>query len=149
MKRQIKHFHTHLPTVNFPVMLRLIGLLLLIESVFLLIPLGTSLWYGEREWRSFLFTFLLSAGCGASMAFLIHPHSLSMGKREGFLLTASVWVVFSLFGMLPFILLREGALSVSDAFFEAMSGFTTTGASPMLPIAHLPPGIIIWRSTMQ
>lgn len=148
MKRPLRHFN-YLPTINIPMMLRLIGLLLLIESVFLLIPLGTALWYGEREWTSFLFTFLISAACGASMAFLIHPRSLSMGKREGFLLTASVWIVFSLFGMLPFILLREGALSVSDAFFEAMSGFTTTGASTIRSIDYLPRGIIIWRATMQ
>ena len=76
MKRPLRHFN-YLPTINIPMMLRLIGLLLLIESVFLLIPLGTTLWYGEREWTSFLFTFLISAACGASMAFLIHPRFAS------------------------------------------------------------------------
>lgn len=71
-----------------------------------------------------------------------------MGKREGFLLTASVWVVFSVFGMIPFIIC-DTPLSVSDAFFEAMSGFTTTGASVLEDIEDMSHGIHIWRSLMQ
>lgn len=149
MKHLSHRFIAHRPIINLPVLMRLIGLLLLIESVFLLIPLGTAICYGEDSWRAFLITFLLSALGGGAMAFLIHPRTPAMGKREGFLLTALVWVVFSLFGMLPFIIIDESALSVSDAFFESMSGFTTTGASTMRSIDHLPHSLIIWRSAMQ
>lgn len=138
-----------MPNVNAPVLLRLIGLLLLIESVFLLIPLITSMVYGEECSRAFLITLLLTGITGGAMARFIHPVSSAMGKREGFLLTALVWVVFSLFGMLPFMLSEEAPLSVSDAFFEAMSGFTTTGASALPSIDSLPRGVIIWRVTMQ
>ena len=71
-----------------------------------------------------------------------------MSKRDGFLLTAMVWVVFSIFGMLPFMFCKM-PISLSDAFFEAMSGFTTTGASVLLDVTHMSHGIHIWRATMQ
>ena len=135
--------------VNFPVLLRVMGLLLIIEASFLLVPLGTCLAYGESDWKAFLISFGITLVSGCVMTFAIHPSSPSMGKREGFLLTAMVWVFFSTFGMLPFILMNERPLSVSDAFFEAMSGFTTTGASIMSSISHLSHGAIIWRSLMQ
>ena len=135
--------------VNFPVLLRVLGLLLIIEASFLLVPLGTCLLYGETDWLAFLISFAITLVAGVTMAFAIHPSSPVMGKREGFLLTAMVWVFFSTFGMLPFILMNDQPLSVSDAFFEAMSGFTTTGASIMTSISHLSHGAIIWRSLMQ
>lgn len=125
------------------------GLLLIIEAVFLLVPLGTCLIYGESDWRAFLITFAITLATGSVMTFTIHPSSPSMGKREGFLLTAMVWVFFSTFGMLPFILMSDRPLCVSDAFFEAMSGFTTTGATIMTSISHLSHGVVIWRSLMQ
>lgn len=72
-----------------------------------------------------------------------------MGKREGFLLTASVWIVFSAFGMLPMIFSPFAHMSVTDAFFEAMSGFTTTGASLIDPSGTIPNSIHIWRCLSQ
>ncbi len=137
------------PRVNLPVLLRVIGYLLLIESAFLLLPLGTALWYREADWTAFLIAAVITFASGAGMSFGIKPSSSSLGKREGFLLTASVWVVFSLFGMIPFMLMQPRPLGVCDAFFEAMSGFTTTGASIMESIDHLSHGILLWRSLMQ
>ncbi|MDE5725080.1 MAG: TrkH family potassium uptake protein [Duncaniella sp.] len=144
----LRRFRLNMPFINFPVVLRVIGLLLVIESVFLLIPMATCFYYGEDDWRSFLLTLCLSLSCGGAMT-LIHPRSSSMGKREGFLLTALVWVFFSIFGMIPFMTASTNPLSISDAFFEAMSGFTTTGASIMTSISHLSHGAVIWRSLMQ
>lgn len=144
----IRRLRLNFPFINFPVVLRVIGLLLVIESVFLLVPMATCLYYGENDWRAYLFTMCVTLSCGGSMT-LIRPRSSSMGKREGFLLTALVWIFFSIFGMLPFIFTTNGALSVSDAFFEAMSGFTTTGATIMTSISHLSHGAVIWRSLMQ
>lgn len=137
------------PNINFKSVLRVIGLLLMIESVFTLIPLGVTLYYREPDWKAFLITFAVTLGCGAAMAFGIRGRAHGMGKREGFLLTALVWVFFSAFGMLPFMLLELKPYSVSDAFFEAMSGFTTTGASIMTSISHLGHGALIWRAVMQ
>lgn len=135
--------------INFPVLLRVIGFLLLIEGVFLFLPTATCLWYGERDWEAFLITTGVTLGAGAALSYGIRPKSSSIGKREGFLLTAMVWVVFSLFGMLPFMLMERQPMGVCDAFFEAMSGFTTTGATIMLSIDHMSHGAVLWRSLMQ
>jgi len=135
-------------TVNFPVVIRVIGWLIAIEGLFMTAPLLTSLSYGEDDWLAFLWPMAACIILGSLMAGCIHPRRHDMGKREGFLLTALVWVVFSFFGMFPFIICQH-PLSVSDAFFEAMSGFTTTGASVMDSISHLSHGILLWRSEMN
>ncbi len=114
--------------VNLPMLLRVAGWLMMIEALFMLIPLATCLAYGEDDWLAFA---PVAAGTGALGLYLsrcLRPSHYSMGKRDGFLLTAMVWVVFSLFGMLPFMFCHD-SLTLSNAFFEAMSGFTTTGAS--------------------
>ena len=134
--------------INFTALARVIGLLLIVESIFMLIPLLTCYIYNETDAKAFLITILVTVGTGTLMAFGIKPSRMDMGKREGFLLTALTWVVFTIFGMLPF-LIGESQMSVSDAFFEAMSGFTTTGATVMTSIDHLSNGILIWRCLMQ
>lgn len=134
--------------INLPMLLRVSGWLMMIESLFMLIPMGTCLYFRESDWLPFALT---AAGTGATGFVLsrhIRPSHYSMSKRDGFLLTAMVWVVFSIFGMLPFMFCKM-PLSLSDAFFEAMSGFTTTGASVLLDVTHMSHGIHIWRATMQ
>lgn len=144
------NFLRYRPTViNFPVILRIIGLLLIIEGLFLTVPLATSLVYHETDWMCFLLTMVVTIVAGTIMTFGIRPRNPRMGKREGFLLTALIWIFFSIFGMIPFILMEKQPMSVSDAFFEAMSGFTTTGATVMDSISHLSHGIVMWRSLMQ
>lgn len=142
----LRYRHT---VINIPVVLRIIGLLLMIEAVFLLVPLATSLVYEEKDWLCFLVTILVTLVAGTVMTFGIKPRNPRMGKREGFLLTALIWIFFSAFGMIPFIFMDNQPMSVSDAFFEAMSGFTTTGASVLTSISHLSHGIVMWRSLMQ
>lgn len=144
------NFLRYRPTViNFPVILRIIGLLLIIEGLFLSVPLATALVYHENDWMCFLLTMVVTTVAGTIMTFGIRPRNPRMGKREGFLLTALIWVFFSIFGMIPFIFMEKQPMSVSDAFFEAMSGFTTTGATVMDSISHLSHGIVMWRSLMQ
>ncbi len=127
---------------------RVLGWLLMIEAVFLIFPLITCLIYSETDWLAFAMSVGITAAAGLAMTCFIHPRRSEMGKREGFLLTALVWVVFSFFGMLPFMLSSE-RLSVSNAFFEAMSGFTTTGCSVLPSVEHLSHGILLWRCFMQ
>lgn len=134
--------------INFPMLLRVIGWLMMIESFFMLFPMVVCLIYGESDYKAFAISAAITALSGISMTSFIRPSRTQMAKREGFLLTALVWVVFSIFGMLPFIL-SKSPLTVSDAFFEAMSGFTTTGASVMLSVEHLSHGILLWRCLMQ
>lgn len=134
--------------INIPIVARLIGWLLMIEAAFMLFPLATSIIYQEKDLFAFIISTAVTATCGFIMAFCIHPSHFNMAKREAFLLTSLVWVVFSLFGMLPFIL-APCSLSVSDAFFEAMSGFSTTGATIIPDVESLPHGINLWRCLMQ
>ncbi len=134
--------------INFPMLLRVMGWLLMIEGAFMLFPLVACLIYGERDFVAFTIASVTTIAIGASMTFFIKTERSDMAKREGFLLTALVWIVFSVFGMLPFIF-SSTPLSISDAFFEAMSGFTTTGASVMSSVEHMSHGLHLWRCLMQ
>lgn len=129
-------------------LLRVTGWLLITEACFLLAPLVTSVCYGEADWQAFGVAFLATALAGTLLALYSRPESSHMGKRDGYLLTALVWVVFSLFGLIPFILCST-PMTFGDAFFEAMSGFTTTGASVIADTANMGYGIHIWRAMMQ
>lgn len=134
--------------MNYRMLLQVVGWLLMVEAVFLIIPTITSLCYGEAIWKGFLITTILTGGVGLNLAFKIEPRNRHLGKREGFLLTASVWVIFSFFGLIPFMF-GNHHINVTDAFFEAMSGFTTTGATVFphdIPLGH---GIHLWRAMMQ
>ena len=133
--------------VNLRMLLRVIGLLLIIETLFMLIPMIVGYCYGEKESISFLWSVLISGAAGGSMV-SIRPKVREMGKREAILLTGMTWIVFSLFGMLPFLFCRTH-LSLTDAFFETMSGFTTTGASVLTTLADIPKSILLWRCVIQ
>lgn len=127
-------------------LLRVIGWLLMVEAAFMLVPLATAFWFRE-SCLPFLITIAITVGAGLAMMSL-RPKSRDMGKREAILLTAMVWVIFSLFGMIPFMM-GPSPMSVTDAFFETMSGFTTTGLSVMPTLDGVPKYIIIWRCVMQ
>ena len=142
----MKRFERRL--INLPMVARVIGWLMMIEGIFMSIPLVTCILYEETDWLAFAISIGVTFATGAAMTFCLHPRRTDMGKREGFLLTALVWVIFSFFGMLPF-LLCSSAVSFSDAFFEAMSGFTTTGATVMNTISEFSHGILLWRCLMQ
>ena len=134
--------------INFPALARVIGLLLMIEAMFMVIPIITCWIYGENDLKAFAITAGVTLSVGAILTFLIKPARTEMGKREGFLLTALTWIVFSGFGMIP-LMIGDSQMSVSDAFFETMSGFTTTGATVMTSIDHLSNGVHMWRCLMQ
>lgn len=128
-------------------LLKVTGWLLMCEGGFMIVPTLVSLFYKEPDVLALGATAAVTALTGLLMQ-CIRPRHSQMGRREGFLLTASVWVWFSLFGMLPFIL-GAPQYTVSDAFFEAMSGFTTTGATVLIDHQQLSHGINIWRAMMQ
>lgn len=134
--------------VNILMVMKVIGWLLMMESAFMTIPLLTCVAYGETDFISFLISIGITSIVGAGLTFGLPSGRKDMGKREGFLLTALVWIAFSLFGMIPFII-GSNPLSLSDAFFESMSGFTTTGASVISSVESLGRGLLIWRCLMQ
>ncbi len=132
---------------NLPLILRVVGLLLVIEAAFMAIPCATALCVeGESPWP-FLICLGITGGSGGLMT-LLRPKSREMGKREAILLTGFTWVVLSMFGMLPFMFYGTH-LSLTDAFFETMSGFTTTGASVLNTLEDVPKSILLWRCIIQ
>lgn len=137
------------PLFNFPMLFKVVGMLLIIESLFLLLPLVTALIYSEDDILPVGVTAAFTLLAGLALARGIHPVHSRMSKRDGFLLTTMVWLAFSLFGMLPFIFSQTTPCSISDAFFEAMSGFTTTGASTLGNRPGMSHSLLIWRAVMQ
>lgn len=129
--------------INLPMLLRVIGYLLVIEAMFMAIPLLIALIHEGESFVPFLICMGITGGSGFAMT-LIKPKVRDMGKREAILLTSFTWVILSLFGMLPFIMYSTH-LSVTDAFFETMSGFTTTGASVLNSLENVPKCILVWR----
>ncbi len=139
-------FNTNRRNINFKIVARLLGILLMIESAFMGISLGICYIYGEyNEVPAFIYSILITLGFGAAMTFLTPHKDNNMGKREGILLTGLTWVVFSLFGSLPFIF-GGTKMTLAAAFFETMSGFTTTGASVIENVESVSHGILMWRA---
>jgi trk system potassium uptake protein len=135
--------------IDLKVIFNLIGFLLFVEGFFMLSGLPFSFYFREEPVYSLLLSFLITSGSGGLLWFITRKKSKdTINKREGFLLIGFTWVAFTIFGMLPFLI--SGAIpSVTDAFFESMSGFTTTGASILTDVEILPHGILIWRSMTQ
>jgi trk system potassium uptake protein TrkH len=135
--------------INFPIVLRVIGWLLMIEAAFMIVPIGISLCYGENgDIMTFVYSIAITAATGAIMTFGIRPKSMAMRTRDGLLLTSITWIFFSFFGMLPYIF--SGTLTnPADAFFETMSGFTTTGSTMIINVDGTSHGILFWRALTQ
>ncbi len=124
------------------------GFLLLIEGFFLGISSLVSLYYGQYDLVALLLTTALCFSVGITLRLLTNKAEKNIGKREGYIIVSLVWVVFSLFGAFPFVI--SGAIpSYTDAFFETISGFTTTGASILNDIEAMPQGLLFWRSLTQ
>ena len=135
-------------TFNWKIVFRTLGALLIIESLFMLLPTGIAFLYGEWDTGAFVVSTVITVLFGF-LGLLIGRHApRKVAEREGYLIVALVWIVFSFFGMMPFYL--SGAItSFTDAFFETMSGFSTTGATILRDIECLSHGCLFWRSLMQ
>jgi len=130
---------------NIRLVIRVMGSLLLIESVVLFITAIFPIIYDENDIYYFLLSSLICLIVGGLGLFFGRNHSPHIGKREGSVIVTFTWIIFTLFGLLPFWL--SGSIpSFSDAFFETMSGFTTTGASILNNIEDLSHGMLFWRS---
>ena len=134
--------------VNFRIIWKIIGSLLFIEAFFMTWCLGIALWAGEDDMMAFLFSTLLTAGSGFLFMAMGRKSENSLSRRDAYVVVTAAWVIFSFFGMFPF-LIHGSITNLTDAFFETMSGFTTTGASIIDDVEVLPHGILFWRSLMQ
>lgn len=134
--------------VNFKTIFKIIGQLLFLESGFMLCCVIMSLYYHEDDFFSFIISLLATVGAGLIFKYFSHGAANNMSRRDAYLVVTATWVVFSLFGMLPFLV--GGYIpSVTDAYFETTSGFTTTGATILDSVEKLPHGILFWRSLTQ
>ncbi len=131
--------------INFRLIFRIIGFLLMIEGAFMMTGLPFSFLYADSSGLSLLYASLITFTTGAFLHFTLKNGHKNISKREGYLIVTLTWVCTSVFGSLPFIF--SGAIpNITDAFFETMSGFTTTGASILNDIEAVPKDILFWRS---
>lgn len=133
--------------MNFSIIKRTLGWILIFEAVFFLVPLITAAVYREREFFDFLMSMAICGSLGG-LCLIGKPKNNEIYAKEGFVITALCWIVMSLFGALPFVF--SGSIpNYVDALFETVSGFTTTGATvvdPNVGVEVLPRCILIWRS---
>lgn len=123
-----------------------IGQIMLLEAVLLLIPMAVSVIYGEaRCFRAFAFSVLTALAIGAVFNVFFKPSDKVIFAREGFSIVAFAWILLSLVGALPFYISGEIPNFV-DAFFETVSGFTTTGASILTDVEAMSNSLLFWRS---
>ncbi len=132
--------------MNFKLVSRIISMVLLIEAVFMLVPMVIALCDGQGAVAlSFLYTILIIAAVSGTVLFLTRKRTQDFYAQEGFLATGLSWIFMSLFGCLPFFISGE-IPNFIDAFFETVSGFTTTGSSILTDVEALPKALIYWRS---
>ena len=134
--------------VNFRIISKIIGSLLFIEAFFMAWCVGISFYYQEDDSLAFLISMLITFGSGFFFLYLGRNSDNSLSRRDAYVVVTAAWLVFSFFGMFPF-LIHGSITNVTDAFFESTSGFTTTGASIIENVEILPHGILFWRSLTQ
>ena len=133
---------------NWQQVIRILGVLLMVEALFMAIAAIVAYIYEENDFIAIVESAILTIGAGIGGVLLGGSNTKHIGTREGYLVVGLVWIVFSIFGMLPFRL-SHYIPNLTDAFFETMSGFTTTGATILTDIEALPHGLLFWRSMMQ
>jgi trk system potassium uptake protein TrkH len=128
--------------------IRILGILLMIEGIVMWFSIPVSLIYGENESLQFALSGAFTALVGFIGFCSTRKATLEVTKRDGYVIVTLGWLLFSFFGTLPFLL--TGSIpDFTDAFFETISGFTTTGASILNDIESLSHGILFWRSITQ
>ena len=135
--------------LNQKFIFRVSGLMLTLESLFIYISAGVSFFFGETP-APFILSGTITLACGLAIALPtgVRKKINLIGKKESFISVSLSWLLFALFGSLPFII-SGGIPSFSNAFFESASGITTTGASILTDVESLPKGLLFWRSLMQ
>jgi trk system potassium uptake protein TrkH len=124
--------------------LHIIGSFLKYFALAYIVPLVTALYYGE-DWRIFLYSLLITITIGLLLEFGFRTNKV-IERSDGFTIVSFTWLLIPLFGALPYLFLGLGFV---DAFFEAMSGFTTTGATILKVVEELPKSALLWRSLTQ
>jgi len=144
--------------INYKVILNLIGMLMLINALFMLLCVPVALYYGEEIYKSMAFSSFITAGLGAMAYFGTKNAHKKVNRRDGYLIVSAGWVCLILSGSLPYFLsipylsdliLNINDLSATNIFFETIAGYTTTGSTIFNDVEILPKGILFWRSLTQ
>jgi len=134
--------------LNLRPILFILGLLLSTLALAMSLPALVDAMTGHPDWQVFLASAGLTLFIGISLILTMRGGDMTLGIREAFVLTLATWLGVTLFASLPFVFAQLN-LSFADAFFEAMSGITTTGATVIIDLDIAPPGILLWRALLQ
>lgn len=135
--------------MHYRAIVRILGLLVALFSVTMIPPALISLMFEDGSGLPFIIAFLLCVGTGMMMWYPNRYHRKELRAKEGFLIVVLFWTVLASFGAIPFILLEQPSMTVTDAFFESFSGLTTTGATVIEGIEFLPHSIQFYRQQLQ
>ncbi len=134
--------------INKKIIFRALGFLLYVQAGFLILSLGVSIYYGEDDMWAFVISLLINLMVASASHYYGKGAERIISRKDGYVIVASAWFVSSLLGMLPYLI--SGYIKdVSDAFFESMSGFTSTGATILDNIESFPHGLLFWRSLTE
>lgn len=133
---------------DFRPTLFIVGYLLIVLALGMAVPGVVDLVSGRQEWKAFAASGFATLFIGVIMALAFRERDFRLTVRQGFILTTLSWLVVTIFASFPFIMSPLG-LSATDAFFEAMSGLTTTGSTVIVGLDEAPPGILLWRAILQ
>ena len=131
--------------MNYSMVFNTIGRIIRAEAALLLLPATVSLIYKEECFWGFLISASLALVIGCILALVCRPKNQVIYAKEGFAIVAIVWLAMSAIGALPFVISGE-IPHFADAFFETVSGFTTTGASILTDVESMSHGLLFWRS---
>lgn len=135
--------------MQFSVIARVLGLLMMIFSVTLVPPMLVSIIYEDGTLNAFLYALFITFGIGFLVWLPVHNHKQELKTRDGFIITVLFWLVLAFSGSVPLYLTEQPALSYTDAFFESLSGWTTTGATVITGLDELPKSILWYRQQLQ
>jgi len=134
--------------INFKVIFNIIGFLLVLDGIAMLLGIPFSIYYHDNDIFALLFSGAGTSLIGFVMYYFTKGSDKELRKREGYIVVSLGWIAMTIFGAIPFIF--HGSIpNITDAFFETMSGFTTTGASILNDIEAMPHGLLFWRSLTQ
>ena len=127
----------------------ILGNLLVVLAIAMLIPAAVDWLNEDLDWRTFVLSAAITSGIGGAMVLGFRtPKAPALSAREGFILTTSTWMIMAAFATLP-LMLSTSALSFTDAYFETMSGLTTSGGTVITTLDSTPKGILLWRALLQ
>ena len=135
--------------MRFKVIQKILGLLLAVFSISLLPPLFIAHWTRDGAGNAFLIAIAVTLLAGLILWFPVRKVTQDMRLRDGFVVVVLFWAVLGISGSIPFMLVESLRMAPADAVFESMSGLTTTGATVIVGLDHLPPSILFYRQLLQ